>query len=830
MRGRNLSILAVALVLLALSLYIGFSANQITAASPSEVCKLPGEKWDYSANDNFPPFDCCPGFWACTDGYCCETESNHVMLTAGIITKPTGDLNDPVKIAEKSEPVIIELSEIPAENDNPGELEQTSLPFVKKVNTEEPIIISERYSTSGNEESAEPTTEEPEPLDIPWIPEAPEPVVTCYQNSDCGLSGWTGSPYCKNGDVWQKWRTYTCKSPGTEYSYCLESRQEVKKHDCNDGCEYGSCTNTVIILDYACYNDSDCGTNGWLGWDYCGSGGGENEDVYDTYRTYTCNNPGTSSAYCTHADEDKIKEDCGDTTYGDWGDPYCYDGDVYRAREGWWRGCDEYGCYEGHGLDYEKVTECGSYTCTNGQCDFVCYQDSDCGTDGYVGNKYCSGGDVYQDYRTWTCNNAGTISSSCSYSDTSTKMEECGTKDCVNGVCVTPANNPPSIDSYSPTSNPSINLGDSQTFSITKSDPDGDTLTVKWYVDDVQKKQGSDYYTYTPNSVGTYEVKVTVSDGKDTVSHIWTLTVTQQGNNPPSIDSYSPITSNPKIDLNKQQKFTITKSDPDGDSLTVKWYVDGVRKSQGTDIYTYLGLIPGNYEIKVEVSDGWATVSHVWILTVNKPANQPPQINSYSPTTDPTISLGQSQKFTITKSDPDGDSLTVKWYVKGNLKKEDSNSFTYKPTSSGTYRVKVEVSDGWATVSRTWTLTVKGGSGELPDLRVTDLRVVWPPDKIIVGDTVSFEFVIKNIGQKKADNVRFRLRMGESTWNSPSPISSLDAGDEIKVVHSYVYSASGAYTITAIVDPANSIAESNENNNEMSIDIQVDSKKGTATR
>jgi len=160
MRGRNLSILAIAFFLLAVSIYIGLSANQITAISPLEVCKLPGEKWDYIANDNLPPFDCCPGFWPCTDGYCCEVESNHASLTASIITKPAGDFKEPFRAAEKNEPVVIDVSEIPA-GDNPGELEQTSLPFVKKVNTE-PLIISERYSTDDEPDELLPE-DEPEP-------------------------------------------------------------------------------------------------------------------------------------------------------------------------------------------------------------------------------------------------------------------------------------------------------------------------------------------------------------------------------------------------------------------------------------------------------------------------------------------------------------------------------------------------------------------------------------------------------------------------------------------------------------------------------------------
>jgi len=115
----------------------------------------------------------------------------------------------------------------------------------------------------------------------------------------------------------------------------------------------------IPITAYACYNDSDCGIDYWLGQEYCTGGGGENQDIADTYRTYTCHNPGTPNAYCTHTDTDMIKQDCGDTQCGNWSGPYCYQGNIWRYRECWWRGCDNYGCYQGHGFDDEKIMDCG---------------------------------------------------------------------------------------------------------------------------------------------------------------------------------------------------------------------------------------------------------------------------------------------------------------------------------------------------------------------------------------------------------------------------------------------------------------------------------------
>ena len=43
----------------------------------------------------------------------------------------------------------------------------------------------------------------------------------------------------------------------------------------------------------------------------------------------------------------------------------------------------------------------------------VCSQNSDCGANALTGSPFCQSGNVYQNYKTWTCNNPGTANSSC---------------------------------------------------------------------------------------------------------------------------------------------------------------------------------------------------------------------------------------------------------------------------------------------------------------------------------------------------------------------------------------------------------------------------------
>lgn len=87
-------------------------------------------------------------------------------------------------------------------------------------------------------------------------------------------------------------------------------------------------------------------------------------------------------------------------------------------------------------------------------------------------------------------------------------------------------NSAPSITSFSPLTNPSIQEKQSQGFSVEASDIDEDVLTIKWYLDGQEVASGNNYnYVSDYASQGIHEVKVVVSDGEDTAEKIWQLTV-----------------------------------------------------------------------------------------------------------------------------------------------------------------------------------------------------------------------------------------------------------------------------------------------------------------
>ena len=97
-------------------------------------------------------------------------------------------------------------------------------------------------------------------------------------------------------------------------------------------------------------------------------------------------------------------------------------------------------------------------------------------------------------------------------------------------ITITAVNDAPVISNPSPATPTSVNEGMSQTFSITASDVDGDTLTYTWMLDGTRVATGSSFtsFTYTAPQVTAntpHTLTVSVSDGPVERVFSWTLTV-----------------------------------------------------------------------------------------------------------------------------------------------------------------------------------------------------------------------------------------------------------------------------------------------------------------
>lgn len=280
--------------------------------------------------------------------------------------------------------------------------------------------------------------------------------ISCSSSSDCGTDGIVGGPYCQGNNVYENFKKYTCNNPGTPSSFCTSSTKPQLKQTCslNQQCTGGSCTNLNIV----CSSNSDCGTNGLVGGPYC-----QGNSVYENFRTYTCNNPGTPSSYCTNSTNPQLKQNCSTNqtcsggsctnlniacssnsecgTNGYTGGPFCQGNSIYRNYATYT--CQNPGTANSHctnSTSAQLVQNCSAnQTCSGGSCsnlNITCNSNSDCGTNGFTGGAYCQGNSVYENYRTYICNNPGTSTSYCTSSvDPQLKQTCSGNQTCSGGSC-----------------------------------------------------------------------------------------------------------------------------------------------------------------------------------------------------------------------------------------------------------------------------------------------------------------------------------------------------------------------------------------------------------
>lgn len=246
---------------------------------------------------------------------------------------------------------------------------------------------------------------------------------------DCGES-YCGDWYrdtCHGDDAYETQLCFNkgCTTTGPSGVQCYSNRYENERfvETCQYGCINGNCQSDP---DIACFFNWDCGQNGFSGNPYC-----SDDDIYDWFREYVCHYAGTEQSFCSDEGHGSMIRDCLEDSYSD---NYCSDDDVYVNFTD--RGCLDGACFENTTMQF--VQECGEWGCSDGECLYVeCYNHTMCDPDNdldnnYVGDPWCSNGDVWQNYINYTCNHAGTGNSYCSNSTILVLKEPCGTDYCEN--------------------------------------------------------------------------------------------------------------------------------------------------------------------------------------------------------------------------------------------------------------------------------------------------------------------------------------------------------------------------------------------------------------
>ncbi|WP_082021115.1 putative Ig domain-containing protein [Geobacter anodireducens] len=220
-----------------------------------------------------------------------------------------------------------------------------------------------------------------------------------------------------------------------------------------------------------------------------------------------------------------------------------------------------------------------------------------------------------------------------------------------------------------------------------------------------------------------YSVSVTVTDTLKSNRTSFNWTVRAAGSNTP------PAVSNPGAQTgaeNTAVRLQISAADADGDLLSFS--ATGLPAGLGINAGT--GLISGTiavgaaatgpYTVTVTASDGIASTSAVFAWTV-APAvvNQPPVITSVPAAA---AVRGKTYRYDVNATDPNGDTVTYKLVTRpsGMSISSSTGLIQWTPKDTGTYPVKVEVSDAKGLRAyQSFTVTVYRRISDVPAGAVT---------------------------------------------------------------------------------------------------------------
>ncbi|RLE38157.1 hypothetical protein DRJ17_04900 [Candidatus Woesearchaeota archaeon] len=374
-------------------------------------------------------------------------------------------------------------------------------------------------------------------------------------------------------------------------------------------------------------------------------------------------------------------------------------------------------------------------------------------------------------------------------------------------------NHRPDVENYSPSKNYQIYRGQDVTFSAEFDDPDGDELTLYWFLDNTLVRQISgdkDSFTIRNIQRETY-VKVTASDGELNASIVWHIYFySEPTENHPPVLNYIPdivVNEGDLIEINP------VAHDPDGDSLTYYYTGDMMTNTWQTDYND-----AGKYNVTVHVTDGELEDSQQISITINDVVpNRAPVITQVSPDQSTVQVVKGRHEFSALVYDPDKDPIKYRWYLDGELQGE-SNSITINFQNTGSYSVRLDVTDPYGLkTSQTWIVNVID-SGK-PDLIVAETGATVNTPK--ANHKFSIKIIIKNIGDADADDVywTFKDDLG-TTYTSQRPIK-VKAHHKKTVHYIHSYSNPGTYAYTITVDKENKVAELSENNNELSGSVTI---------
>ncbi|HIH42732.1 TPA: S8 family serine peptidase [Candidatus Woesearchaeota archaeon] len=252
---------------------------------------------------------------------------------------------------------------------------------------------------------------------------------------------------------------------------------------------------------------------------------------------------------------------------------------------------------------------------------------------------------------------------------------------------------------------PDININETEIALITAHATDLDGDSISYSINDSRFTQQDNLFGWQTSytDAGTYNLKITATDGTATDTKAFMLTVKNVNRNP----VLAPLSD---IAVDESQLVTITAAATDQDNDELTYSINDtrfVKSSSANNIFTWQTSYndAGIYNLKLTATDLTDSDSKVFRLNVSN-VNRKPTLAALSD-----IAVDESQLVTITAAatDPDNDAITYAINDTRFVKSSSANNvFTWQTTydDAGTYNIKIFATDGTLSDSQTLKVTV----------------------------------------------------------------------------------------------------------------------------
>ncbi len=309
-------------------------------------------------------------------------------------------------------------------------------------------------------------------------------------------------------------------------------------------------------------------------------------------------------------------------------------------------------------------------------------------------------------------------------------------------------------------------------YQLVATDPDGDVL--RYQIKEAPTGATIDsngLFSWQVKAVGSYTIKLAISDGHYEVEQSYTLVVrdSQLENQPPQIIS-SPKTAG---SINNEYEYQLIAVDPDNDPLS--YFLEQGPEGMVLDSH---GVVKwqkptlGNHSIKLSVSDAQHKVEQSYTLTISNQTitNQPPQITS-TPKVQGVVN--ETYHYQVQANDPDGDPLTYKLEeAPAGVIIDNNGLVTWSNPTLGTHTIKIAVGDGNYTATQTYGLAINSLPSDNRPPRITSIPVMDGQENIPYNyqvtavdpdnDPIAYSLVNAPTG------MGIDAKTGTLTWDKPT--------------------------------------------------------------